>query len=320
MNWSASPSKKALIGAFAAVYTIWGSTYLAIRFAIETIPPFTMGGIRFLMAGGILYAWARARGAGRPKQRHWRGTAVVGALLLLGGNGAVVWAEQWVASGVVALLVASVPLWMVLMDWSWGGGRRPNAWLVGGLLWGLLGVAFLVGSEEMGGGSTQTLLGALVVLAGSFSWAAGSIYSRTASLPPSPSLATAMEMLVGGGLLLLLGGVVGEWGTFSLAAISLKSLLSLAYLIVFGAIVAFSAYIWLLRVSTPARVATYAYVNPVVALILGWGLASESLDSQALLAGGIILSAVWVISVHGSGGSPASADADAHDSVPELDA
>lgn len=320
MNWSANPSKKAVIAAFAAIYTIWGSTYLAIRFAIETIPPFTMGGIRFLVAGGLLYMWARARGAAGPKLRHWSGAAVVGALLLLGGNGAVVWAEQWVASGLVALLVASVPLWMVLMDWTWGGARRPNAWLIGGLLWGLLGVAFLVGSDEMGGGTTETLVGALVVLAGSFAWAAGSIYSRTASLPTSPSLATAMQMLMGGGLLLLLGGAVGEWGSFSFASISLKSLLALVYLIVFGAIVAFSAYIWLLRASTPARVATYAYVNPVVALLLGWGLASEPLDSQALIAGGIILSAVWVISVHGSGGSPASADGDANDSVPEFEA
>lgn len=305
MNSYADPSKKALVIAFGAIYVIWGSTYLAIRFAIETIPPFTMAGVRFLVAGGLLYAWARSRGAARPRRVHWRGTAVVGALLLLGGNGAVVWAEQWVASGLVALLVASVPLWMVLLDWMWGGARRPNAWLVGGLFWGLLGVALLVGSDEMGGSDTQTLFGALIVLAGSFAWAAGSIYSRSASLPPSPRLATAMEMLVGGGLLLFLGGVAGEWGTISYAAISLKSVLALGYLIVFGAIVAFSAYIWLLFASTPARVATYAYVNPVVALFLGWALASEPLDSQALLAGGVILSAVWAISVHGARESPA---------------
>lgn len=306
MYSASEPSKKALIAAFAAIYVIWGSTYLAIRFAIETMPPFTMAGVRFLVAGGLLYAWARGRGAAKPRRMHWRGTAVVGSLLLLGGNGAVVWAEQWVASGLVALLVAVVPLWMVLIDWMWGGARRPKAWLIGGLLWGFVGVALLVGSDEMGGGTDQTLLGALVVLAGSLSWAGGSIYARRAVLPPSPRLATAMEMLVGGGLLFILGGLAGEWGTISFAAISLKSILALAYLIVFGAIVAFSAYIWLLLASTPARVATYAYVNPVVALFLGWALASEPLDSQALLAGGIILSAVWAITVHGGGGgSPA---------------
>lgn len=281
--------------AFLAVYLIWGSTYLAIRWAIETIPPFTMAGIRFLVAGGLLFTWARLRGQPVPTRRQLRDGALVGALLLVGGNGAVVWAEQWVDSGLTALLIATVPFWMVLLDWLWAGSARPSRWAWIGVGWGLAGVWLLVGRGGFGLLQGPALLGGVVILAGSLSWAFGSILSRSVRLPASPRMTTAVQMLAGGVLLTVLGGVSGEWQSWVPAATSLRSLLSLLYLIVFGALVAYSAYIWLLRVSTAGRVATYAYVNPVVALFLGWGLAGEPMTGQTLVAAAIILSAVMLL-------------------------
>ncbi|RMH21175.1 MAG: multidrug transporter [Gemmatimonadetes bacterium] len=256
--------------------------------------------MRFVVAGGLLYAWMRARGAPRPDRAHWRATAVVGGLMLLVGNGAVVWAEQWVPSGLVALLIASVPLWMVLVEGVAEGTGPPGRGLVLGLVWGLAGVALLVSGRELGGGSAHDLAGALVVLAGSLAWAMGSIYSRRATLPASPRLATAMEMAAGGAMLLALGGLMGEWTRIDPDGVSVRSLLALAYLIVFGSLIAFTAYIWLLQVASAARVSTYAYVNPLVALLLGWALADEPLDGRTLVAAAVILSAVWQITRHGS--------------------
>lgn len=296
---TAAPSTSRLVAAFAAVYLIWGSTYLAIRFAIETLPPLSMAGARFAVAGALLFLWARARGTPLPDRRQVRDSAVVGALLLLGGNGAVVWAEQWVASGLVALLVATVPLWMVLLDWWWAGSSRPSAGVWFGVAWGLAGVALLVSGDSVGGGGGMALAGGLVVLAGSLSWAAGSIYARTARLPVAPRLATALQMLWGGAFLLAAGGLAGEWTAWHPADTSLRSLLALVYLVVFGSLVAFAAYVWLLQVSTPARVATYAYVNPVVALVLGWALAGEPLTARTLVAAAVILSAVVLLNVAG---------------------
>lgn len=290
---------------FAAVYLIWGSTYLAIRLAIETIPPFTMAGVRFVVAGGLIYAWARSAGVPNPERRHWKGAAVVGILLLLVGNGAVVWAEQWVPSGLVALLVATVPLWMVGIDWGWGTRSRPGPWVIAGIVWGLVGVALLVSTREIGAGTPQDLAGGLVVLGGSAAWAAGSIYSRHADLPSSPRMATAMQMLAGGVALLLAGALSGELQR--LEAPTFRSALALAYLIVFGAVVGYTAYIWLLRVSTPARVSTYAYVNPVVALVLGWAVVDEPLTPRILLAGFVILTAVAVITIRSRKPLPAEA-------------
>lgn len=292
---SAPPSLARIVLAFAAVYVIWGSTYLAIRFAIETIPPFTMAGVRFVTAGALLFAWARARGVALPTRRQLRDGAVVGTFLLLGGNGAVVWAQQWVPSGLAALLVATVPLWMVVLDWVWGGARRPGPGVAFGLVWGLAGVALLTGGLGADTFEPGTLLGGLVVLVGSLSWAVGSIYARTAKVPAAPRMATAVQMLAGGALLLIAGAAGGEWGGFDPGAVSLRSGLALAYLVVFGALVAYSAYIWLLGVSTAARVSTYAYVNPVVALFLGWALADEPLTPRTLAAAAVILSAVVVL-------------------------
>lgn len=284
--------------AFAAVYLIWGSTYLAIRFAIETLPPFAMASVRFLIAGSLLYAVTRPF-TERPTVTQWRSAAVIGVLLLGCGNGGVVWAQQWVPSGLAALLVASVPIWMVVIDWLFAGGDRPNRNLLIGLALGLLGVGLLVSSEQIGAGSRQSLLGGLALLAASLAWASGSIYARSADLPSSPFQTTAMQMLAGGTALGLMSVVASEGAAWSAEAISLKSVLALGYLIAFGALVGYSAYIWLLRVSTPARASTYAYVNPVVAVLLGWLFADEQLDARAAVAMIVILASVVVVTVNG---------------------
>jgi drug/metabolite transporter (DMT)-like permease len=292
-----APSGWLLAAAFGTVYLVWGSTYLAIRFAIETLPPFLMAGVRFLVAGTLLYGWARIRtGAPAPTRAQWRSAAVVGVLLLVTGNGAVVWAQQWVHSGLVALLAATVPLWLVLLDWLGWGARRPGLAVVAGLALGLLGVAALAGAPEIGReGMGMAMAGVGVVLVGAVSWAAGSLLSRSSHLPPSPSLAASAEMLAGGAALLAVGLVAGELSSFEPAAVSTRSLGALAYLIVFGSLLALSAYLWLLRVSTPSRVSTYAYVNPLVAMVLGWALAGEPLTTRTLGAAALILAGVLLI-------------------------
>jgi drug/metabolite transporter (DMT)-like permease len=287
-----------LVSAFAIVYVVWGSTFLAILFAIETLPPFLMARARFFVAGSLVYGWARlVNGAAAPTRAQWQGTAVVGVLLLLGGNGLLVWSEQRIPSGVAALLVGTVPCFMVLVDWLRPGGLRPAGSVIAGLLLGLLGLVWLVGPDALLGGGRADLVGAVVVVIGSFSWALGSVYSRHAATPPSPFLATAMQMLAGGAALLVLSVVLGEPWAFDFGAVSRRSLLGLGYLVVFGSIVAFSAYIWLLRVSTPTRVSTYAYVNPVIAVLLGWALAGEALTARVAVAAAIIVSGVALITL-----------------------
>jgi drug/metabolite transporter (DMT)-like permease len=294
----AQPPRWQVATAFAAIYLIWGSTYLAIRLAIETFPPFLMASIRFLVAGIILYVWSRLRGASQPARSHWLSAAVVGGLLLLGGNGGVVWAEQHVPSGLTALLIGTVPLWMALLDWLRRDGAKPSNGVIVGLTLGFLGMALLIGPVELAGGDHVDLAGAAVLILASLSWATGSLYSRRAQLPASPLLATAMEMLAGGALLLIASLLVGEWARFDSSALSLRSWLALGYLIVFGALVGFTAYIWLLRVSTPAHVSTYAYVNPVVAIFLGWAFAGEPLTARTLLAAAVIVAAVVIITTY----------------------
>jgi drug/metabolite transporter (DMT)-like permease len=286
--------------AFASVYIIWGSTYLAIRIAIETMPPFLMAGTRFVIAGTLLFAWAMARGEPRPSRIHLRPIIIIGGLLLLGGNGVVTWAEQTIPSGTAALLVATVPLWMVLLDWLRPGGSRPANRVFLGLGLGLTGVVLLIGPQNIAGGDRSTLVGSVAIILAALSWATGSIYSRSARLPESPLVSTALEMLAGGALLFLAGTLTGEWGELDLAQVSPRSLLSLAYLIVFGSIIAFTAYIWLLKVSTPARVSTYAYVNPMVAVFLGWAIVDEVLTSQMLIAAAVIVAAVVIITMNRS--------------------
>jgi drug/metabolite transporter (DMT)-like permease len=291
------PSRLSIVAAFATVYVVWGSTYLAIRFAIETLPPFIMAGTRFLVAGALLYVWARFRSGERPSPGHWRSAFIIGGLMLLGGNGGVVWAEQFVASGLAALIVATVPLWMVLFEWLGPDGTRPTRLTLLGLITGFVGVAVLVGGGDGLDAARVPWIPGAVLLFASASWAAGSLYSRRALLPCSPLVATAMEMLGGGTLLLLAGALTAEGGSVALEQVSTRSALSLAYLILFGSILAFTAYIWLLRVTTPARVSTYAYVNPVVAVALGWLLASEPFTPRIGLAAALIVAAVFAVIV-----------------------
>lgn len=294
---SAAPRPRtiALVVAFGAIYIIWGSTYLAIRFAVETLPPFSMASVRFLVAGALLYAWARSRGIPAPTRAEWRSAWVVGALLLVGGNGGVVWAEQYIASGTAALLIATVPFWMVFLEWLAGQAPRPRASVLLGLAVGLIGVWLLVSDVSARHESGHATLGIAALLFAAFSWSAGSIYSRRGGLPRSPWMATASQMVTGGVALAAVSLVSGEMIGWRPEAASMKSVLSLVYLIVAGAIVAYSAYVWLLRVTTPAAVSTYAYVNPVVAVALGWLFASEPVTMRMGVASAIILGAVVVV-------------------------
>lgn len=306
----AGPARSKVIAAFAAVYIIWGSTYLAILWAIETLPPFLMASVRFLIAGSLLYVWSVGRSPRRPTRAEWRAALIIGGLLLLGGNGAVVWAEQMVPSGVAALLVAVTPCWMVLLDWLWHGSRRPGVRTVAGLLLGFGGIVLLIGPSTVVGGGNVHPAGALVLMLGSLSWATGSLYSKKAPTAPGALLSTGMQMLMGGGLLFVAGVVTGELGRFDAGSVSLRSILAVGYLIVFGALIGYSAYVWLLRVSTPARVSTYAYVNPVVAVLLGWAIAGEAVNARMGIAAIVIVTGVALITLEEQSRSRARSAAD----------
>jgi drug/metabolite transporter (DMT)-like permease len=289
------PSSFRIVLAFLAIYVIWGSTYLAIRFAIETIPPFLMAASRFLVPGGLLYLWLRFRGMPAPPLQQWRSAAIIGTLLLVAGNGGVTWAEQVVPSGITALLISTVPLWIALLGWFWHGGTRPRLSTMAGIAIGFIGVLLLIGPAELLGGHSIDPAGIVVLTIATISWSAGSLYSRTATLPSSPLMAVAIEMLAGGAVLFCIGLAFGEPARLHLDQLSLRSLASLLYLMAFGSLIGFSAYIWLLRVAPASRVATYAYVNPVIAVILGWALAGEELTTRMLIAATIIIAGVVVI-------------------------
>jgi drug/metabolite transporter (DMT)-like permease len=282
--------------AFACIYLIWGSTYLAIRFAIETIEPFTMVGIRFLLAGSILYAWAALRGqARRPSAADWRAAALYGSFFFVVGNGGVTWSEQRVPSGVVAILVAAVPLWIAILEALRPGGPRPTPLAVVGLVLGFGGIAVLIGPGASVTEAAIDPLAAVVMVLCPVGWAYGSVHARHAPHPPSIVQTSAMQMLAGGAAALVLATVLGEWGRARLDLVSAKSALSFVYLVVLGSVVAFSAYAWLLRTSGPSRAGTYAYVNPVVAVFLGWTLGSEPVTPRVILAGGVVVIGVVLI-------------------------
>ncbi len=309
LDSSTAPTARVAV-AFLAVYLIWGSTYLGIRIANETLPPFLMAGTRFVIAGAVLYLWARWKGAAPPTRAQWRPTTVIGGLLLLGGNGGVVWAEfdNRVPSGLAALLVSMVPLWLVLIEWLRPGGYRPTAKIVVGLALGFSGILLLVGPSELAGGVRVDPWGAAVLTFATISWASGSIYSRHAHLPKSAPLTTAMQMLAGGVLLLVVGTIAGDWGRLDIAKISLRSVVALGYLIAFGALIAYTAYIYILRVSTPARVGTYAFVNPVVAVVLGWAIVDEALSMRTMLAAAVSVVGVAFITLSPARGRNQSTD------------
>jgi drug/metabolite transporter (DMT)-like permease len=293
-----TPSSAAIWAALIAVYIVWGSTYLAIRFVVETMPPFLAASFRFLVAGSALYLFQRLRGDKAPSWVEWRSAALVGLFLLVGGNGFLTWAEQRVPSGIAALLIGSVPLWMAILDTLRPGGRRPDRWVILGVLAGFAGIIILIGPAQLIGFEGQVdLLGAGVLLFASFSWAIGSLYNRGAKLPASPLLGTGMEMLIGSVGLITLGTISGEWSQLDPSSFSSRSLAGMLYLIVFGSWVGFVAYIWLLRVAPTMLVSTYAYVNPLVAIFVGSLLAGEALTPRVVIATVIILGSVAAITL-----------------------
>lgn len=285
-----APPRWKLLAAFAAIYLIWGSTFFFIRQAEGALPPLLLASARLIAAGAILFAIAWMRSA-RPTRLHWRAALVAGAFLFLGGHGGLYLGETRVASGLAAVLLTTIPLWLTVLsrvqERRWPGRRE-----LGGLACGGLGVFLLVGPGALLGGGRVNALGAAALVGGALAWALGSLYSRQAPHPDSPVLTAGMQMLAGGGLLLLAAVIGGEPHALRWAQVPAAAWLALAYLVVFGSIVGFSSYIWLLTVSTPARVGTYAYVNPVVAVFLGWQFASEAVTARTLLATGLILAAV----------------------------
>jgi drug/metabolite transporter (DMT)-like permease len=281
--------------AFGAVYVVWGSTYLAIRIGIESFPPLILAGLRHITVGLFLYPILRWKTGIRPTAANWRTAVVTGALLLFIGNGGVSWAEQTVPSGITALLVATVSLWLVIVDWLRPNGVKPAPRVAIGLLMGFAGLALLVGPAQLGGSERVDPRGAAVLVAASLAWACGSLYSKHGGMPSSPMLGVSMQSFAGGAILLIAGAFAGELHGLHLGAISLRSWLALAYLIVFGSGIGFSAYIYILHKSTAARVATYAFVNPVVALFLGWLIVGETITLRTVIAAAVILTAVILV-------------------------
>lgn len=281
-----------VIIAFGLVYVIWGSTYLAIRFAIGTIPPFLMVGTRFIIAGSALYLLHRLRGGAKPTAIQWRNTAIAGGAMLMLGNGLLSWAELRVPSGLAALIVAIVPLWMVVFDWL-SGGPRPGRNAILGIVFGLIGVGLLVGP---GKGSVDPL-GALAVIIAGMGWSAGTLFAKRVDLPKSTILTTGMEMMAGGVIDVAVGLITGEAAHFHLASISRDSLFGVVYLIILGSWVGYSAYNYLVHAVTPAQLGTYAYVNPCIALLLGWLIADETIGPRTLVAMGVIVCAVILLTV-----------------------
>jgi len=284
-----------VIAAFAALYLIWGSTYLAILFAIQSIPPFLMAGARFLLAGLIMFAIARTQGPLRSTSAEWRTALVVGACLLLGGNGGVTLSEKFIESGLASLIVATVPIYITLLGWLSGMTPRPTPIVWVGLAGGFSGVAILLGPALRLSAGDHPAIGMSILLLSSFIWSAGSLYSRTVKHAASPFLGAAQQMFCGGLLLMLVGLFAGESKTFHPGNITTLSLGAFAYLVLIGAIVGYTAYFWLLRHCDPAKVATYAYVNPIVAVLLGASFAHETVTLRTLLAAALIIGSVALI-------------------------
>jgi drug/metabolite transporter (DMT)-like permease len=279
--------------AFLCVYLFWGMTYLAMRVAVADIPPHLMSGARFLVAGTVLYAWTRWRREPPPSWKQWRAAAIIGAFLLLGGNASVAWAEQRVPSGLAAVLIAVAPIWMVGFEWA-RGGSRPSKRVIAGLLLGLIGVGLLV-SPRGAMADRVDMIGAAALVLASASWAWGSVLSKSARLPKAPLLATSMEMVAGGILLLVTAVAAGQAGDFRPSQVSTDAALAWLFLVVFGSLVGFTAYIWLLGVTSIAKAGTYAYVNPIVAVFLGWAILGEPVTARILIAAAVILLGVALV-------------------------
>ena len=293
----AAPRKIQIVLAFAALYLIWGSTYLGILLAIQSIPPFLMAGARFFLAGLIMFAIARTLGPLKSTWAEWRTSLIVGACLLLGGNGGVTISEKFVETGLASLIVATVPIYITLLGWLFGMTPRPSGIVWLGLAGGIVGVGILLGPalRFSGGGNTHPLIGMSILLVGSFLWSAGSLYSRSAKHAATPFLSAAQQMFCGGVLLMLVGLIIGEPKHFHPGSITGLSLGAFAYLVLVGAVVGYTAYFWLLRNCEPAKVATYAYVNPIVAVLLGALFAHEIVTMRTLVAAALIIGSVALI-------------------------
>lgn len=285
-----------LVLAFLAIYIIWGSTYFAIRVGVETVPPFLMAGARFVLAGVLLFLWARLRSPAPVRPVFWRSAVIVGGLMLCGGNGLVTWAERSVPSAIAAILIAGVPLFMVGLDRSFFGGPRLTPLTIAGVALGIAGITFLVAPDRTSLSSVDPM-GSVALVCACLFWALGSLYSRRAPRSASPLQSTAMEMIAGGLVLMLVSAVTGELSSFDPRSVSLRSFVAWAYLVFFGSLIAFSAYMWLLRVTTASAVSTYAFVNPVVAIVIGVVFGGEVLTPRALFASFLVLVAVACIHV-----------------------
>jgi drug/metabolite transporter (DMT)-like permease len=275
-----------LLVAFFLIYFIWGSTYLAIRYAVETLPPFT--------AGLLMYGFLRLRGAANPSGEQWVKLSVAGVFMFLCGNGFVVWAEQHITSGLAALLVALLPLWLMLFDWLWANGPKPSRMALCGIALGIAGTVLLLDPGSVAGTDIH-LPGALMVLLASVCWAFGSIYSKRFRHPPSIFMSAACQMIGGGIALLLTALVLGETDGFAWREVSAVSAGSFLYLMVAGSMVAISAYVWLLQHASASSISTYAFVNPAVAIFLGWLIADEAITPHILAGAGIILAGVVLV-------------------------
>jgi len=290
-------SRSRIVAAFLAIYVIWGTTFLAIRIAVETIPAFMMAGLRFLLAGGVMLLVLLARGGSFPTLRHWRSAVIAGGLMLVTGIGLVSFAEQRIPSALAALMVATNPIWICLFEWLIFRGKRPGIQTLVGLAFGFAGAVLLFAPALRTDSGHNDLVGMAIVAVGAISFALGSLYSRRAVLPEDGRMSTAIEMTAGGVLLLILSVLTGEPARLNVAAVSTRSLLALAYLIVFGSIIAYTAYLWLLKTVEPAKVSTNFYVNPVIAVFAGWLLGGEEVTVQMLIATAVILLGVAVINI-----------------------
>jgi len=317
MSAEKSASRAALVAGFAAIYLIWGSTYLGIRVAVETLPPFLMAAVRFLAAGAVMALFLASKGRFKANLHQWRDNALVGGFLLLGGTGLVCWAEQKVPSGITTLIVSVGPLFFVLFDWAalaffrdGKRGARPNALTFVGLALGFAGLALLVGPDvvQQGAGHLDALSVVVLVIACT-SWSFGSIYTRYTRDQAEPMTASAIQMLCGGGWLALVSLVMGEPWHFNAAAVSGRSLGALLYLIVVGSLVGYNTYIWLMKHSTPAKVSTYAYVNPIVAVFLGWLILHEPVSPRIFVAAAVIIAGVAIITIAKNKKKPAATPA-----------
>ena len=296
-NFLTKHRKSLSIGvALLAVYIVWGSTYLGIKIAIETFPPFLMAGIRFVIAGVLLYGFVAYKEKKRPRLIEWRDTTIIGTLLLLGGNGLVVMAEKTIPSSIAAIVIATVPLWMIAIAWCLKIQTRPNRSTLIGTFIGFIGVVMLMLPSEQANLHFDTL-GLVLTLLAAILWSLGSIYSQKAILPTSVVLSTAMLMISGGLVLIIVATLFGEWQQFHAETLSLRSLWAFAYLVFIGSLVGYSAYVWLLKNVSPYLASTYAFVNPMVALFLGYFFADEVLSLRSLLATTLIIGAVILITL-----------------------